>query len=319
MSIIEIYSNGKSEEDILSEDIVLSFEEKLNSIRGNVSSDSIEINMSELDEISDKIIEAKTKLESFALKNETGIKKKLSTIPFFKGMIKSSQEIIDQNKTVSEILDNMISYFDQKYDIIVSKVNDLEKLSLKIENDISLLEEWIVEASSAREELSLNSDKLKIDKMISVAKMEVILKKDTLINKISPSISASMVLAENINTLSPILRGSLQDELRITSSLNTFKDASIMLVELKSLVVNLKTINNAKVEDIVIMTLDSANKSLFTPEELNDLVKASEKSQKNMLEYAKKIKSLTLENIDKVNSLESEMSDKFNNQKQISS
>jgi hypothetical protein len=288
------------------ENILINLENELQNIRTSAVSDSLDINMSELDEISEKIILAKANLEAYAMKTDkNSFKNKLSAIPFFKKAIRSSQEIIDSTKTISQVLEEMLSYFDKKSDIIIQKVSDLEDLSLKIEKDISNLQSWILKAEEELSNLSLQSDILKLKKIITVAKMDLILKQDTLINKIEPSIQASIILSDNINTLSPIIRGSLQDELRITSSLNSFKDASSMLVELKSLIVNLKVINNAKVEDIVMSTLDSADKSLFTAEELNELISISQKSKENMISYAKKIRDSSFSGIEKIEKLES--------------
>jgi len=290
--------------------IAKQLEDELNQIRSSEVKD-MDINMSELDEISSKIIEAKSKLEAYAVKHDSGIKKVMSTIPLIKHMVKSTQEIIDQNKTIGEVLNTMISYFDKKYDVIINKVSSLEDLSIKINSDIEALSSWILKSEEMKKEIDSKADILKIDKLITVAKMELILKQDTVMNKINPSIQASVYLAENINTLSPILRGTLQEELSITASLNTFKDASVMLVELKDLVVTLKKINNVKVEDIVISTLDNASDSLFTTKELEDLLKMSQQSQNNMIKHAQAISKLTVDNIEKVKNLESKVSGQY--------
>ena len=290
--------------------ITKQLEDELNQIRSSEVKD-MDINMSELDEISSKIIEAKSKLEAYAVKHDSGIKKVMSTIPLIKYMVKSTQEIIDQNKTIGEVLNTMISYFDKKYDVIINKVSSLEDLSIKINSDIEALSSWILKSEEIKKEIDSKADILRIDKLITVAKMELILKQDTVMNKINPSIQASIYLAENINTLSPILRGTLQEELSITASLNTFKDASVMLVELKDLVVTLKKINNVKVEDIVISTLDNASDSLFTTKELEDLLKMSQQSQNNMIKHAQAISKLTVDNIEKVKNLESKVSNQY--------
>jgi len=290
--------------------ITKQLEDELNQIRSSEVKD-MDINMSELDEISSKIIEAKSKLEAYAVKHDSGIKKVMSTIPLIKYMVKSTQEIIDQNKTIGEVLNTMISYFDKKYDVIINKVSSLEDLSIKINSDIEALSSWILKSEEIKKEIDSKADILRIDKLITVAKMELILKQDTVMNKINPSIQASIYLAENINTLSPILRGTLQEELSITASLNTFKDASVMLVELKDLVVTLKKINNVKVEDIVISTLDNASDSLFTTKELEDLLKMSQQSQNNMIKHAQAISKLTVDNIEKVKNLESKVSGQY--------
>lgn len=292
------------------EDKMINLFEELNSIRRK---ESMEFNYSitELDEIGDKIVETKAKLQAYTLKNEEkGMKKMFRGLPIFKQILNKSQQIIDKNEDIGELLNQMIRYFDKKYDVIIERIEDFEKLSIKIETDIKELNNWINKREEEKLSTTIDSKILKIDKMITIAKMDRISKEETLYNKIKPSITAAKYLGESINVLSPILNNVLKEELAVTSGINSFKDASNMLIELKTLVVDLKKINNNKMESMIVDTLTNANTSLFTSTELEELLEMSETSKKNISKHAKKISDMTIDSIENMRKIENKYNSK---------
>lgn len=270
--------------------------------------------MVDLDEIGKLLIESKSKIEK--LRKRQGffgnVTSKLPVVSKFVGFVNLEANL---QQSINEYSEQMLKIFDKKYEEIVDYLENLEILEKQFKNEIQNINDFInkyeniqkfndsnnssnenIENSNSENfknsnsEILTVSESLKLAKIITEAKSEVIRKVSSVESLLKPTITLATELINNINAITPVLKDKIYTELKTMIGLNSFRDAAKMTNEFKNQIVEMEKFNTKARTETLVEILKTVETNLMDKKDFEELERLREQGD---IEVKKAISDLT--------------------------
>ena len=257
------------------------------------------INMMELDSIKDLILDAKLKIEEYAVGNNDSfmMKAKASVIalPLIGGFAKKSIEKVqrarDEKSSINDVFKSLFNNFTKKQDRIIELAHMLDSMRLKIIDQTEYITNVINATDSIISANSNISEVFRAKRLNEMARTTLLQNNDKVENKINPAIMLASKSLENMNKILPSLESDMLDELGINGALNSFKDVNIMLKTTMELASNITDISARNTEDLMLEVMKISDTSTT--------VKYIEDAQKRRIGFQSKFEKAMKDTSDK--------------------
>lgn len=252
----------------------------------------------DLDEVGKMLIESKSKIEKLR-KHQSFLGNISSNLPIVSKFIGTVKLEANLQQSINEYSEQMLKIFDKKYEEIVDYLENLEILEKQFKNEIQNINDFInkyeniqnlnTSNNSSNENLTV-SENLKLAKIITEAKSEVIRKVSSVESLLKPTITLATELINNINAITPVLKDKIYTELKTMIGLNSFRDAAKMTNEFKNQIVEMEKFNTKARTETLVEILKTVETNLMDKKDFEELERLREQGD---IEVKKAISDLT--------------------------
>jgi hypothetical protein len=252
----------------------------------------------DLDEVGKMLIESKSKIEKLR-KHQSFLGNLSSNLPIVSKFIGTVKLEANLQQSINEYSEQMLKIFDKKYEEIVDYLENLEILEKQFKNEIQNINDFInkyeniqnlnTSNNSSNENLTV-SENLKLAKIITEAKSEVIRKVSSVESLLKPTITLATELINNINAITPVLKDKIYTELKTMIGLNSFRDAAKMTNEFKNQIVEMEKFNTKARTETLVEILKTVETNLMDKKDFEELERLREQGD---IEVKKAISDLT--------------------------
>ncbi len=261
------------------------------------------INMDELNEISEDIIKAKDYLSAFASGEKKTVREKaynqLTSLPLIGGWAKSKVEEVQvqalEDSTVKEVLNGIFSSFDVKKRRLIELTGMMDGMRTNLLNQEMRLGDYIEKLNDIILTTTSPADKMRAVEMSVMAQSQDKITKEMVYNNLNIIMELMEGLHHKISKTLPVIKNTLTNSLNIVGTINSIRDAVDMMNTLETLSneINQKSTNN--IQTLVINTTRSLSDG--TDIEFYKLsAKRNEEFNETLLEARKQHIATTLDN-----------------------
>ena len=261
------------------------------------------INMDELNEISDDIIKAREYLTSFASGEKKTIREKaynqLGALPFIGKWAKEKGEEVQvqalEDSSVKEVLDGIFKSFEVKKKRLVELTIMMDGMRTNLIMQESTLGGYIGKLEDIINTTANPGDKMRAIEMSNMAQAQDKITKEMVYNNLNIIMELMEGLHGKLTKTLPVIKNTLTNSLNIVGTINSIRDAVDMMntLEVLSNEINQKSTNN--IQTLVIDTTRSLSEGTDI-EFYKESAKRNEEFNKTLLEARKEHISTTISN-----------------------
>lgn len=269
----------------------------INAAETNFQNAYADATIGDLNEVGALLVKVQRQLNDYHKRHGRmkAIKGMFSRIPFVGKIADDVGKEIALQQNITEYVTETLEIFGEKYDELVGYLEVFEDAKKSFKKDIKDINEWIELAEQYKSKLESTVDIVKMDRLLTEAKSELKRKLDTIDGLITPITIAAQNLTKNINELTPVLKNILHCELKTMRGINSFKEASDMLVTLKDAIVEIQKMNIINANDTILSILDSTKTNLLTQADMEEMDALREEGRIKTIQKVGEIQKLQAE------------------------
>jgi len=218
------------------------------------------IQMDELNEIGDEVIKAKQYLTSFASGEKKSVREKIYSqaiaLPLIGGWAKEKVEEVQvqsmKDSGVKEILDGIFTSFETKKKRLIELTTMAEQMRDNLIEQEKRLGKYIVQLDKIIENPDSIADKMRALDMSIIAQSQDRIAKELIYNQINFVVELMENLMVKISKTLPTLKNSLINSLNIVGTINSIKDAVVMMNTLEDLSNEITKTSTNSIQDLIV-------------------------------------------------------------------